>query len=180
MEPGGIEPPSRDSQQDASTRVVAGLISPSERAATPSPQASLRKISRRSTETLPWRQPDVFRTPPYRALRGVRRGLIRLREHNCACCQLLCVRAFDEASTPLDAQHPAFPVRSIPIGPTYQRATQAKERVNTTLSPPILRLPPSGCSAVCAYPQQVAGVPARNRLSSRRSNVRGSGAHLSC
>lgn len=122
MEPGGIEPPSRDSQQSASTRVVTGLISTAGRAATPFLWSSLGDFLLRRAETPLWSQPDVFQTPPYRALGGIRRSLIRLRGHNCACCQLLCVRAFYEASTPLDARRQAFPVRSIPIGPGCERA----------------------------------------------------------
>ena len=88
MEPGGIEPPSRDSQQDASTSVVTGLISTAGRAATPFLWSSLGNISLRNAETPRWSQPDVIQTPPYRAWGGVCASLIRLRGHNRCCWQL--------------------------------------------------------------------------------------------
>ena len=63
------------------------------------------------------------RESSFPALSGVGRrthGLVRPREHNRG-WQLLIVRAFSEASTPLDAPRHTYSARSIPIGPTCQR-----------------------------------------------------------
>lgn len=123
MEPGGIEPPSRDSQQDASTRVVDRLISASHRGSTPCALAQPLETSSTARQEAPRAdQPDDRDLPPHRASGGRSEACIRppLRT---AVRQLLCLRDFYEAITPLDAPHQAFPIRSNAISaPGFQRA----------------------------------------------------------
>jgi len=64
-------------------------------------------------------QPDSRRPPPHRASGGGRAAL-RPRVRT-AVRQLLVLRAFYEASTPLDAPRHAFPARSKPIGPKVSK-----------------------------------------------------------
>ncbi len=78
MEPGGIEPPSRDSQQDASTRVVDRLISASHRGSTPCALAQPLVTSSLPRQEAPrGNQPDDRDPPPYRASRGGSEACVR-------------------------------------------------------------------------------------------------------
>lgn len=111
MEPGGIEPPSRDSQQDASTRVFDYLISASHRESTPCVSAQPLVTSSPARQEAPRAdQPDNHDLPPHRA--SSERSEAKLGRE----CELrfgsYVLRAFYEASTPLDAPHQAFPIRS--------------------------------------------------------------------
>ncbi len=84
MEPGGIEPPSRDSQQDASTRVSDDLILTSRPPSTASASVQPAALSRQRCR----RQPTLT-SPMSCGTRGIRRPAnasnlnLRLRERNC-------------------------------------------------------------------------------------------------
>lgn len=68
MEPWGIEPQCRISQLGASTSVCGDLISVWESAATGiRPDPAHRVVSSARLEATRADQPDVFRSPPYRA-----------------------------------------------------------------------------------------------------------------
>ncbi len=80
MEPGGIEPPCRDCQQDASTSVVVGLISILHRATTPCPSIQPLETSLPACQETPHAdQPEDRDSPPYRASSGESTASIRLR-----------------------------------------------------------------------------------------------------
>ena len=84
MEPGGIEPPSRDSQQSASTRVSGDLIStPAAATGSIGRGPALRVVSPVRLSTTRTSQPDVFWTAPHRASDAVHAALVRPRERNC-------------------------------------------------------------------------------------------------
>ena len=129
MEPGGIEPPSRNSQQAASTCIVVCLILTFRRQATACERSSPRKFNpaplRRQRRTsllfvalqspqasgrrtwLRFRQPD---------------GPARSRsDQRCDRWHLKFCTWFNEANVHLDMPPQAFPVRSIPVGPNCQR-----------------------------------------------------------
>jgi len=78
MEPGGIEPPSRSSQQVASTRVVVPLISANRTANDCVPNRLNRtKFSLGVGLSATPGQPDVVGLTPYRASGAGRRGYLR-------------------------------------------------------------------------------------------------------
>ncbi|GEM_PF-5565361 len=80
MEPGGIEPPSRDSQQDASTRVVDRLISASHRGSTPCASAQPLETSSPARQEAPRAdQPDDRDLPAPSGVRREIRGFIKPR-----------------------------------------------------------------------------------------------------
>ncbi len=111
MEPGGIEPPCRDCQQDTSTSVVVGLISILHRATTPCPSIQpLETSSPTPQETPSVGQPENRDSPPYRASSGESTANQAASAY-CGSADIK-LRTFYEANTLLDSPHQTFPIRS--------------------------------------------------------------------
>lgn len=125
-----------DDRTAASTRVSDGLISTLGRAS-----ARFRRVQHPVTSSprrqgAPRRnQPDVIRAPHYQTSCDARHGLIRPREHNRGCWQLLLLRAFDAASTPLDAPRQPYLARSKPVGPRMSKNTGVYAQSRTFIPP---------------------------------------------
>ena len=121
MEPWGIEPQSRCSQQSASTRVATDLLSVSAAACgrlrrTPSPQLNLATQPADSTVRLS----RCLRFCNYRALSQNRAAAIRPRERSCAQLSIFCT-LFTRPAYASTRREKVFPARSNPDRPQLSK-----------------------------------------------------------
>lgn len=122
MEPGGIEPPSRDSQQDASTRVLDGFISVARPPSTASALTQLPEFSRPARPEAPRVGPArCLPSARYRASQADGVASIRPRERRDAQQLIFCTLFTRPACASTRHIKPSLPGR-IQFGPSCQRA----------------------------------------------------------
>lgn len=128
MEPGGIEPPSRDSQHVASTRVSDVLISIRRTTISsipPDPAPGVFSLRRPFAPRLS--QPDVLWSTAYRALAmNHATCFIRLRDDNRCCWQLLMCVIFTRPSRPSTRHDKSSLPGRIQIGPSLSKNVVTK------------------------------------------------------
>ncbi len=147
MEPGGFEPPSRDSRQVASTCVVDGLISAAGRTSTPSerPSPGIYLIRRRQGGAIGRACWSFALMSPQASglktrLRSGSQGDRREADPTSDCIivgNYCCARCLTRPTCNLDTRPQTFPVRSIPVGPRLSKNLLYYTRRN--------RHPPAHC-----------------------------------